>query len=93
MVFLSSTVKAKRAITLKLSGQFTKGFRSIARICSGHKQVAGSRCETHIEVWLLRLMSKSSSRAYTECQVSHFNSILFRHSISPHCTHDNEEKQ
>ncbi|TNN72722.1 hypothetical protein EYF80_017006 [Liparis tanakae] len=34
-----------------------------------HKQVAGSRRRTHMEVWLLRLMSKSSSRAYTECQV------------------------
>lgn len=42
-------------------------------------------CGPHMEVWLLRLMSRSSSRAYTECQVSHFSSMLFKHSIRPHC--------
>lgn len=46
---------------------------------------SGQKSRPHMEVWLLRLMSRSSSRAYTECQVSHFSSMLFKHSIRPHC--------
>lgn len=42
--------------------------------------------ETHMGVWLWRLMSRPSSRAYTECQVNHFDSMLFRQSITLHWT-------
>jgi len=41
---------------------------------------------------LLRLISKPPSDALTECHVSHFTSMLFRHSMTLHCDEDNERK-
>lgn len=37
--------------------------------------------------WLPRVMSSSSSRTFTMCQISQLDSMLFRHSITSHCVH------